>query len=74
MLYPHALDSELIEMLRQVTKRKQVKGQGSIRQQLAELKEIFAVYDESGNGQLDQSEFMEALMAAGKGTHLPAQL
>ena len=50
MLYPHALDSELIEMLRLVTKKKQVKGQGSIRQQLAELKEIFAVYDESGNG------------------------
>ena len=58
-------------MLRLVTKKKQVKGQGSIRQQLAELKDIFAVYDESGNGQLDQSEFMEALMAAGQCTHLP---
>lgn len=66
VLYPHAYEDELTEMLRLVTKKRQVKGQGSVQHQLSELREIFAVYDEDGSGQLDQKEFLEALMAAGE--------
>ena len=69
VLYPHAYESELTEMLRLVTKKRQVKGEGSVHHQLAELRDIFAVYDEDGSGQLDQKEFLEALMAAGESNH-----
>ena len=52
-------------MLTIVTRRKQVKGQDNLEQQLAELKEVFAVYDEDGTGQLEQAEFVEAILSAG---------
>ena len=71
VLYPHAYESELTEMLRLVTKKRQVKGTGSVHHQLNELREIFAVYDEDGSGQLDQQEFLEALMAAGRASYSP---
>ena len=73
VLYPHAYESELTEMLRLVTKKRQVKGTGSVHHQLSELREIFAVYDEDGSGQLDQQEFLEALMAAGKASYSPLE-
>ena len=52
-------------MLTVVARRKQVKGQDNLEQQLAELKEVFAVYDEDGTGQLEQAEFVEAIVSAG---------
>ena len=66
MLYPHAMDKELAEMLTVVTRRKQVKGHDNLEQQMAELKEVFAVYDDSGTGQLQQAEFVQAIMSAGQ--------
>lgn len=70
VLYPHALDKELAEMLTVVTRRKQVKGQDNVEQQMAELKEVFAVYDDSGTGHLEQAQFVEAIMSAGHILHL----
>lgn len=70
VLFPHALEQQLAEMLTVVTKRKQVKGQDNLEQQISELKEVFSVYDEDHTGQLDQAEFVEALMSAGKFRHL----
>ena len=70
MLYPHALDKELAEMLSVVTRQKQVKGQDNLEQQMAELKEVFAVYDEDGTGQLEQAEFVEAIVSAGLATSI----
>ena len=66
MLYPHALEKELVEMLSVVTRRKQVKGQDNLEQQVAELKEVFAMYDEDGTGELEQAEFVEAIVSAGR--------
>lgn len=65
VLYPHALDKELAEMLTVVTRRKQVKGHDNLEQQMAELREVFAVYDDCGAGQLQQAEFVQAIMSAG---------
>jgi len=45
--------------------QKHVKGQHNLEQQVAELKEVFAVYDEDGTGQLNQAEFVEAIVSAG---------
>ena len=44
MLYPHALDKELAEMLSVVTTQKRIKGQNNLAQQLEELKEVFGVH------------------------------
>lgn len=44
VLFPHALEKELAELLTVVTRRKQVKGQDNLEQQISELKEVFAVY------------------------------
>ncbi|KAL0031643.1 hypothetical protein WJX77_011345 [Trebouxia sp. C0004] len=65
VLYPHALDKELAEMLSVVIPKKHVKGQHNLEQQVAELKEVFAVYDEDGAGQLNQATFVEAIVSAG---------
>ncbi|KAL0051558.1 hypothetical protein WJX82_009797 [Trebouxia sp. C0006] len=65
VLYPHALDKELAEMLSVVIPKKHVKGQNNLEQQVAELKEVFAVYDEDGTGQLNQATFVEAIVSAG---------
>ncbi len=65
VLYPHALDKELAEMLSVVIPKKRVKGQTNLEQQVAELKEVFAVYDEDGTGQLNQATFVEAIVSAG---------
>ena len=65
VLYPHALDKELAEMLSVVIPKKHVKGQTNLEQQVAELKEVFAVYDEDGTGQLNQATFVEAIVSAG---------
>jgi len=65
VLYPQALDKDLAEMLSVVTPKKQVKGHNNLEQQIAELKEVFAVYDEDGTGQLEQAEFVEAIVSAG---------
>lgn len=65
MLFPHALEKELAELLTVVTRRKQVKGQDNLEQQISELKEVFAVYDDDQTGELEQAEFVEALMSAG---------
>ena len=70
MLYPHALDKELAEMLTVVTRRKQVKGHDNLEEQMAELKEVFAVYDDSGTGQLEQAEFVQAIVSAGCACYL----
>lgn len=65
------MDKELAEMLTVVTRRKQVKGHNNLEQQMAELKEVFAVYDDSGTGQLQQAEFVQAIMSAGQVCCLP---
>ncbi|DBA76506.1 TPA: hypothetical protein ACH3X2_008566 [Trebouxia sp. C0005] len=65
VLYPHALDKELAEMLSVVIPKKHIKGQTNLEQQIAELKEVFAVYDEDGTGQLNQATFVEAIVSAG---------
>ena len=65
VLYPHALDRDLAEMLTVVAQKKQVKGQSNLAQQMAELQEVFAVYDEDGTGQLEQAEFVEAIVSGG---------
>lgn len=52
-------------MLTVVARKKQVKGQNNLEQQVAELKEVFAVYDEDGTGQLKQAEFVQAIISAG---------
>ncbi|KAL3152373.1 hypothetical protein ABBQ32_001431 [Trebouxia sp. C0010 RCD-2024] len=65
VLFPHALEKELAELLTVVTRRKQVKGQDNLEQQISELKEVFAVYDDDQTGELEQAEFVEALMSAG---------
>ena len=65
VLYPHALDKELAEMLSVVIPKRHVKGQNNLEQQVAELKEVFAVYDEDGTGQLAQATFVEAIVSAG---------
>lgn len=57
-------------MLTVVTRRKQVKGHDNVEQQMAELKEVFAVYDDSGTGQLQQAEFVQAIMSAGQVCYL----
>ena len=57
-------------MLTVVTRRKQVKGHNNVEQQMAELKEVFAVYDDSGTGQLQQAEFVQAIMSAGQVCYL----
>lgn len=57
-------------MLTVVTRRKQVKGHDNLEQQMAELKEVFAVYDDCGTGQLQQAEFVQAIMSAGQVCHL----
>lgn len=56
-------------MLTVVARRKQVKGHDNLQQQMAELKEVFAVYDDSGTGQLQQAEFVQAIMSAGQVCH-----
>lgn len=66
VLYPQALDKDLAEMLSVVTPKKHVKGHNNLEQQIAELKEVFAVYDEDGTGQLKQAEFVEAIVSAGE--------
>lgn len=66
VLYPHALDKELAEMLTVVAEKKHIKGQNNLEQQMAELQDVFAVYDEDGTGQLEQAEFVEAIVSAGK--------
>ena len=38
---------------------------GDIQAQVEELKQIFAVYDDDGSGELGQNEFVQALSAAG---------
>ena len=72
VLFPHALEKELAEMLTVVTRRKQVKGQDNLEQQMSELKEVFAVYDDDQTGELEQAAFVEALMSAGQICHMPA--
>ena len=69
VLYPHALDKELAEMLTVVAEKKHIKGQNNLEQQMAELQDVFAVYDEDGTGQLEQAEFVEAIVSAGE-SHL----
>ena len=71
VMYPHALDKELAEMLSVVIPKKHVKGQSNLEQQVAELKEVFAVYDEDGTGQLNQATFVEAIVSAGGDSSLP---
>ncbi|KAK9803406.1 hypothetical protein WJX72_007335 [[Myrmecia] bisecta] len=65
VLYPHSSEKELQEMLRLVTRKKKVKDASNIEQQIQELKDIFAIYDDDGSGELDKPEFIDALVSAG---------
>lgn len=66
VLYPQASEKEVAEMMRMVMHKKRVKDNGNLEQQLQELRDIFAVYDDDGSGELDEPEFIEALIAAGE--------
>ena len=47
-----------------VINKQEVQSGGSVHHQLAELRDMFAVCDGDGNGQLDHKDFLKALMAA----------